>query len=158
MRVIVFKEEAAEIYEFDLDLDGVGQYASLLVEIGIINAAGEEVLDTLVLHERPWKQIHNEGPISVRLMMDRQKNKFQWDENWKFPPRATVMDASQVAALLHAALYSSTSAKFVEYTRGNADLKKVQDFLEVNGRFGYVLGEHKGYGAFPQWQKRLLGF
>ena len=107
MRVIVFKEEAAEIDEFDLDLDGVGRYASLFVEIGIINAAGEEVLETLVLHDRPWKQIHNEGPVSVRLMMDRQKSKFQWDENWKFPPGATVMDASQVAALLHAALYSS---------------------------------------------------
>ena len=118
-------------------------------EIGIINAAGEEVLDTLVLHDKPWKQIYNEGPVSVRLMMDKQKSKFHWDDDWNFPPSAKVMDATQVATILHTASCSSPSAKFVEYTRGNADLKKVQDFLEVNGGFGYVLGEHKGYGAFP---------
>ena len=28
-----------------------------LVEVGMINAAGDEVINTSVLHDKPWKQI-----------------------------------------------------------------------------------------------------
>ena len=90
--------------------------------------------------------------------MSMQKRKFKWNYNWNFPPSSIVKDAAQVAILLHTASCSSPKARFVEYCRGNTDLEKVQDFLEVNSGFDHVLGEHRGYGAFTQWQKRLPGF
>ena len=134
------------------------EYAdSRLIEVAIINAAGEEILNTLVIHEKLWKEIFNEGADATRLMMTKQKQKFQWDSDWVFPSSAKVMDAAQVATCLERASCSSPGARFVEYSRGNMDIKKLHDFLQASG-FEHVLGGHKGYGAFLQWQKRLPGF
>lgn len=38
------------------------------------------------------------------------------------------------------------------------DTKLIQSFLRDNGGLEHVLGNHRGYGAFPLWQKRLPGF
>ena len=128
-----------------------------LIEVAIINAAGQDVLNTLVRHEKSWKEIYEEGTSSTRFMMTKQKEKFQWDSDWNFAPEAKVMDAAQVATCLERASCSSPTAKFVEFSFGNMDTKRLHDFLQSSG-FEHVLGGHKGYGALMQWKKRLPGF
>ena len=154
-KVIGLMDYEASDMLFYVDTEFTADY---LLEIAIINAAGEEVIDTLVRHEKIWKEIHDEASPQARFWLETQKSKFQFDDDWNFPPSATAMDAAEVATRLQAASCSSPNARFVEYSRGNFDTKKIRDFLEVGGKLGHILGEHRGYGALALWQKILPGF
>ena len=55
------------------------------MEVRIINAAGEVVLDTLVLYKRSWKQIYDEGSDAVRLMMNMQEKMVQMGRRLELP-------------------------------------------------------------------------
>ena len=140
---------------FYVDTEFISGY---LIEVGVVNAAGDVILDTCVLHDKSWKQIYNEGSDTTRYWLDKQKRKFAWDEELKFPPSTTVMDATQIASVLHAASCSMPEAKFVEYSAGNMDTKLIQNFLRDNGGLEHVLSNHRGYGALTLWQQRLPGF
>lgn len=140
---------------FSLDLEYAGQYP---IEAGIVNGNGDEVLNTLLLHDKSWRQIYEEGDQSTRCWMNLQRTKFQWDANFNFPAESKVMNARQVASILRGAQCHSPDARFIEYSRGNQDLNILHGYLEKNGGFGGALGGHYGNGLMPLWLERLPGF
>lgn len=137
----------------------VEKASTVLIEIGIINAANEEIIDTLVTYDTPWRQIYVEGSDAVKLWMDNQKSKFRWNDQWEFPPGTRTMNAHQVADVLQKAGFNHPNAKIIEFTSGNSDSKVVRDFLDHgNNNLGWVLGGHVGFGLITQWRKKLPGF
>ena len=122
--IIKSMDSKSSKFLFYLDTEFADNY---LIEVAIVNAAGEEVINTLVMHDKPWKQIYNEAEekSTVRFLMDLQKSKFSWDSDWNFQQGATVMNVSQVATILRTAQCSSPEAKFVKYSKGGCDLRKL---------------------------------
>ena len=90
--------------------------------------------------------------------MNLQRQQFQWDPDFNFPAESKVMNARQVASILLDAQCHSPEARFMEYSKGNLDLKMLRGYLEKNGGFAGVLGAHDGNGLLSLWQQRLPGF
>ena len=128
-----------------------------MVELAIITAQGVEVIDTYLLHDRPWSKIYEESSPDTRLMMELQKKKFQWDNNYNFPPGTKLVNARQVASILHDAQCDHPEARFVEHTLGNADIKRLRRFLHDNGGRDWVLNDHGSFGLLKLWRDRLPG-
>lgn len=137
---------------FYLDLEFGGQYP---IKIGMLNGNGDEVLNTLLVHDKSWRQTYEEGDGSTRYWMNLQRQKFQWDADFNFLAESKVMNARQVASILRYAQYHSPEARFMEYSKGNLDLKLLHGYLEKNGGFAGILGGHDGNGLLSLWQQRL---
>lgn len=140
---------------FYLDTEYAGTY---VFEIGIINAQGEEIINSLVTHDKPWSQIYEEASESTRFWLNKNRIKYSMDEKWNYPLRTATMSARQVACTLEQAGSQHTDARFIEYLRGNADMSIVRRYLCEHDGLDYVLGDHYGFGLMPIWQEKLPGF
>ena len=140
---------------FYIDTEFAGD---VLIELGIENAAGRKIVDTLVSHDKGWRELYKEGHEGTKLFMDMQKEKFQWDFEWKMPPDTQTLDARQIASLLLQAEINHPGAKAVEFSRGNHDMNKLRRFLRDNGGLDWVLGNLEGLGLMPLWADKLPGF
>lgn len=140
---------------FHVDVEFAGSY---LIEIGIENAAGTVVIDTLVTYDKTWAQIYAEGDGGTNHWMDQQKDKFKWNANWEFPAETKTMNALEVAKCLEQAGTYHPDAKFLEFTNGNSDLQHIHTFLDsADNDYGWILGGHIGIGFLQEWKRKLPG-
>ena len=140
---------------FYFDTESAGEK---LIELGVVNAIGDEVINTLVVHDKPWSSIYEEGDERTRLWMIAQRTKFKWDDRWEFPPGTKVMTAAQVSKTMKQWGMNRPEARIIEYSSGDLDTTILRHFLEENGGFDSALGNHCGYGLLPIWQQKLPGF
>ena len=119
---------------------------------------GEEVINTLVTHDRPWSTIYAEGNEHTRTWMDRQRRKFKWSDKWEFPHGSPVMTAREVADTMRQWGMDQPDARIIEYSRGNRDTSILNSFLSENGGYESAIGGHKGHGLLAIWERKLPGF
>lgn len=55
---------------------------------------------TLIVRDKLWSRMYEEGTEQIRMFMTSQRRKFQWDSTLKFPSETTVMTASPVVNTL----------------------------------------------------------
>ena len=79
-------------FHVDTEFDG-----DALIQLGIENAVGTQVVSIVVTHDKSWRQIHDEGYEGNRSFMEVQKNKFGWHDDWNMPPDTKTVNAQELA-------------------------------------------------------------
>ena len=148
------EQQQSEIL-FYIDTEFAGD---VMIELGVENAAGRKIVDTLVSHDKSWRELYEEGHDGTKLFMDLQKEKFEWDTEWNMPPDTQTLDARQIASFLLQAEINHPGAEAVEFSRGIHDVNKLRRFLCDNGGLDWVLGDLEGVGLMPLWVNKLPGF
>ena len=128
-RILARMEQERDLLLFYVDTENAGDRP---IEVSIINARGETVLDTVVPHQEPWKLIYEKGDGCVKLFMNLQKRKFDWSEDFEFPTEKSSMNASQLNTALRRAGCNHPDARLIEFLRGNMDVSKIRPFLTQN--------------------------
>ena len=140
---------------FYIDTEFAGE---VLIEVAILNAAGRKIVDTVISHNKSWQELYDQGHAGTKQWMNMQKAKFNWDNEWNMPPDTHTLNASQLATILLEAQTNHSSARFVEFSRGNLDMSVLRRFLQENGGYEWVLGDHAGSGLIIPWSEKLPGF
>ena len=129
-----------------------------LIEIGIESAAGTQIVNSVVWHDKSWRHIYKDGHDGTRMFMNLQQKKYGWDDDWKMPSSTETIDAQELATILLDSQANHPGARFIEFSRGNMDLNRTRRFLPDNGGHDWVLNDRDALGLMWPWAEKLPGF
>ena len=72
----------------------------VLIELGIENAAGMQVVSSVVKHDKGWRQNYDKDHIGTRLLMQIQKKRFGWNDDCNMPSGTKTINTQEFTSIL----------------------------------------------------------